>query len=538
MKYLETNDAWKEYLNAHDAELLDVHIGLGLNSTRVTLRCRQCGAEETDIRAANLVRRKRLCIACNGREDYSTEGIRDLINSNGGIYLAGEVITRDSLIRHNCPGCQREVEKRAQDIRRSPKSCIHCRPDRVKQTALQNRDNLVRAHQIAEKRGGRCLTEDGLVSMKDKLFFECSLGHRWESSLNSVETQDTWCPQCASSRSERTVRALFEAVYEADFPQTRPEFLKATRCHLDGYNQHLGLAFEFNGRQHYELNAMFHRSDQDLSNQRDRDRNKAQLCKDNGVTLITVPYWILNQGMGKIRELISSTLSDCGVPPIFDPMQAQIDPRKIYDAREDSAFQQFHDIVAKNGGHFEPSDYLGRTVKLPVTCTEGHTWDARPDLVIRGHWCPVCSGNQALNFDAIQKQLQEADWSLDEVNEAYQKASQKLRLRCPRGHLVVRSWNRWKTQQATGEPTCEQCVQEDRAQEFVDKMLQRGFRMDVDLSTYQGEGQSVRGICTHCAQETTLFVQSWKNRALAPCCSRSLPAYHRCHCKSANELPA
>ena len=60
---------------------------------------------------------------------------------------------------------------------------------------------------------------------------------------------------------------------------------------LDGYNEELKLAFEFQGPQHFSENPMFHKEGKiDLDSQQTRDQKKQDVCKKESIDLIEVPY--------------------------------------------------------------------------------------------------------------------------------------------------------------------------------------------------------------------------------------------------------
>jgi len=100
-------------------------------------------------------------------------------------------------------------------------------------------------------------------------------------------------------KNENRCRQIFEEIFKKPFPNVRPEFLrrlnknnKFIKLELDGYNPQLKLAWEYNGIQHYKYTPKFHKSQQDFIDQLQRDKEKKELCKINGIILIEIPYTI------------------------------------------------------------------------------------------------------------------------------------------------------------------------------------------------------------------------------------------------------
>ena len=82
-----------------------------------------------------------------------------------------------------------------------------------------------------------------------------------------------------------TLRRLFGA------PSIREEYpikIDGRTLFLDIYLPALKLAFEIQGKQHYEFNAYMHTSRAAFRQQRENDGRKKEWCGDNGVKLCLV----------------------------------------------------------------------------------------------------------------------------------------------------------------------------------------------------------------------------------------------------------
>jgi len=95
---------------------------------------------------------------------------------------------------------------------------------------------------------------------------------------------------------EQAVCEALEAIYGRGFPTVRPPWLlnpaTGQALEYDCYNADLHIAAEHNGIHHYQFPSTFHKTEQEFLAQRARDEHKRLLSDKNGVTLITVPYWV------------------------------------------------------------------------------------------------------------------------------------------------------------------------------------------------------------------------------------------------------
>ncbi|MBC7954520.1 MAG: hypothetical protein H7Y33_01450 [Cytophagales bacterium] len=72
---------------------------------------------------------------------------------------------------------------------------------------------MSRAHEVAHAKGGVCLSKR-YVDVKDKLRWQCHLGHRWMASLDTVG-RSAWCHACAHHRNPDEMLAMVSAAARA-----------------------------------------------------------------------------------------------------------------------------------------------------------------------------------------------------------------------------------------------------------------------------------------------------------------------------------
>lgn len=100
------------------------------------------------------------------------------------------------------------------------------------------------------------------------------------------------------SKGETECRRVLQQIFNKPFPKTRPDILNNPvtggnhNLELDCYNSVLRLAVEYNGVQHYKFVPYFQKNREAFLNQKYRDELKRRMCRDNGITLIEVPYTV------------------------------------------------------------------------------------------------------------------------------------------------------------------------------------------------------------------------------------------------------
>lgn len=145
-------------------------------------------------------------------------------------------------------------------------------------------------HELAKKQGGKFISNKYITS-SEKYDWECKNGHIFSARYPNVR-KGHWCPNC-SLKTENRVREIFEEITKRPFPKSRPLWLKSPDTgkglELDGFNEDLKLAFEYDGKYHYIPH--FKNKNYSVEKRQAKDLYKTQKCIEMGVKLIRIPYY-------------------------------------------------------------------------------------------------------------------------------------------------------------------------------------------------------------------------------------------------------
>jgi hypothetical protein len=105
--------------------------------------------------------------------------------------------------------------------------------------------------------------------------------------------------------------------------------------------------------------------------------------------------------------------------------------------------EEMQDIAAKKGGKCLSKKYVNSKAKLEWRCSEGHTWEAIPKNVKRGAWCPYCAGRAKLTIEEMQDVAAKKGGKC--LSTKYFDAHTKLEWECSEGHTWKAKPNSIKT---------------------------------------------------------------------------------------------
>ncbi|MHA1104358.1 MAG: hypothetical protein ACTSPN_01420 [Promethearchaeota archaeon] len=338
--------------------------------------------------------------------------------------------------------------------------------------------------EIAKKKGGKCLSTT-IKNAKSKIQLECTEGHKFSTTYNSLVYSNTWCPDCNIYVSETICRQFLEHIFKRPFPKSYPPWLvnkNGNQMEVDMYNKYLAVAGEYQGIQHRK--KAFGLTDKDIKKIQKEDAYKLEKCEENGVTLLQipddeiVPYDKMQEFI--VKEYERKSGKSLGTIPKFDYRQFSI--------YENEYAKKFRNYVEEKGGTLL-TPYFAAKKEVTLLCEQGHEWTTTPDSIYKDNWCSECAGNKK----GTTEEFQEIGKMFDcELIDDYVNAKTSLNYKCKMGHIFTRNPQVLKENYENIENLCPECESDSYANKFEELVQNKGGLL---LNPYNGRFKPIKIRC-------------------------------------------
>jgi hypothetical protein len=318
------------------------------------------------------------CPECNGTFRYTIDDIQEIAKRRGGKCLSNIYINQKTNIELECS--KRHKWKNSAGNIIQGQWCKKCAG--LEKKTIHDMDLL------AEVKGGKCLSIY-YKGNKYKLTWQCADGHIWKAKPNDIVC-GSWCSKCNINFNEEKCRFILEHLLDTKFPKAS-NFLKSKNSYkknialeLDGYSPHLNLAFEYNGRQHYEYTPFFHKESSDFEYQKERDCLKREACKKRGINLLTIPYTENRNLVLYIKEFLNRNRIETSIDI------SEIDFSKFNPSKQ--RIKKLSDIAELRSGKLISKVYNNPFEKLVWECENNHLFlRSANDVKNNNCWCTECN---------------------------------------------------------------------------------------------------------------------------------------------------
>lgn len=229
--------------------------------------------------------------------------------------------------------------------------------------------------QIALERGGKCLS-DTYKHSQVKLLWECVVGHRWEATPNNIK-RGAWCPYCVKM-AKLTIEEMNQIAKE-----------RGGRCISSKYkNNSSNLTWECEKGHRWEAtpNSIKHRT-------------WCPYCAKKIKLTIEEMRQIAKERSGKCLSstyihIQAKLLWECAKGHQWEATPANIKRGNWCpncSKRIKRTIEEMRQIAKERGGKCLSDTYINNATKLLWECSGNHQWEAVPNSLLRGTWCPLCN---------------------------------------------------------------------------------------------------------------------------------------------------
>jgi hypothetical protein len=363
------------------------------------------------------------CSVCSGRARLTIKDFKSAAKENGWEILSKKYNGQTQILDFKCKKCSHEFSLKSSYLRgnKKVKFCPKCSPLKKK--------TIEEIRKSAQERGYTCLSKE-YNGIEKKLLWLCKNNHQWMASPNDVFNSNSGCPECKRFKTEAKVKFALEKYFNGyEFPKkSKIKTNYGFNLELDGYNQELKLAFEYNGIQHYEYSPFFHNGNEiNFVQQKERDAKKIEFCAENKIHLIVIPYTAKS----------NSEITDCiinALPKKFDKDRDRLNNILDNYGRDSDELAPIREklkslnmkLLSKTYSGVNEENLLIKCLKCGIEYLTSHY---RIKQMIT---CRNCAINKTFTINDLEKIAKQNNITL--VSKEY-TPQKKVLWKCAKGHI-------------------------------------------------------------------------------------------------------
>lgn len=231
-------------------------------------------------------------------------------------------------------------------------------------------------NKIAVSRGGLLLSET-YINQRQKLQWRCEKGHEWQACASSVKNNGSWCPVCAG-RKRKTIEDMHEFARKHNGSclskiYKNKETKLRWRCE-EGHEWEAKAGNIINGGNWCPICAGTKKFTIEDMHELARKHNGFCLSKTYSNRKQKL-LWQCEEGH-KWKTAAANVLANKWCPTCA--------------GTEKLTIADMHRLAESRGGRFLSEEYVNSSTLHLWECADGHQWEAQPNNVAFGTWCPDC----------------------------------------------------------------------------------------------------------------------------------------------------